>query len=87
MAGSSVKDRVVYPLEKWVVNPIVMLAHNLGLHTDDLGAEVARLEELGAERMQQVHSGWILRDPAGLPFRVLPEPVGSLNDSDAQRRD
>ena len=30
MAGSAVKDRVVYPLEKWVVNPIVMIAHNLG---------------------------------------------------------
>jgi deazaflavin-dependent oxidoreductase (nitroreductase family) len=31
MAGSALKDRVVYPLEKWVVNPVVMIAHNLGL--------------------------------------------------------
>jgi hypothetical protein len=31
MAGSAIKDRVVYPFEKWVVNPIVMLAHNLGI--------------------------------------------------------
>jgi hypothetical protein len=31
MAGSVLKDRVVYPLEKWVVNPVVMIAHNLGL--------------------------------------------------------
>jgi deazaflavin-dependent oxidoreductase (nitroreductase family) len=31
MAGSAAKDRVVYPLQKWVVNPIVMLAHDLGL--------------------------------------------------------
>src|SRR5215472_9320543 len=31
MAGSAAKDRVVYPLQKWVVNPIVMLAHNLGI--------------------------------------------------------
>jgi|HubBroStandDraft_6_1064221.scaffolds.fasta_scaffold196255_1 deazaflavin-dependent oxidoreductase (nitroreductase family) len=30
MAGSAVKDRVVYPLQKRVINPIVMLAHNLG---------------------------------------------------------
>lgn len=30
MTGSAVKDRVVYPFEKWVVNPVVMLAHNLG---------------------------------------------------------
>ena len=31
MAGSAAKDQIVYPLEKWVINPIVMLAHNLGL--------------------------------------------------------
>ena len=30
MAGSAVKDRVVYPLQKRVINPIVMLAHDLG---------------------------------------------------------
>jgi len=30
MAGSAAKDRVVYPLQKRVVNPIVMLAHDLG---------------------------------------------------------
>jgi Glyoxalase-like domain len=60
---------------------------HLDIHTDDLAAEIARLEELGAERVQQVHSWWILRDPAGLPFCVIPEPVGSLNDSNAQRWD
>jgi predicted enzyme related to lactoylglutathione lyase len=58
---------------------------HLDIHTDDLAAEVARLEELGAERAQQVHSWWILRDPAGLLFCVIPEPAGSLNDSNAQR--
>jgi hypothetical protein len=31
MAGSAAKDRIVYRLQKWVVNPIVMLAHNLGI--------------------------------------------------------
>jgi hypothetical protein len=31
MAGSAAKDHVVYPLQKRVVNPIVMLAHNLGI--------------------------------------------------------
>lgn len=58
---------------------------HLDIHTDDLAAEVARLEELGAERVQQVHAWWILRDPAGLLFCVIPEPAGSLNDSNAQR--
>ena len=31
MAGSAVKERVVYPLQKRVINPVVMLAHNLGV--------------------------------------------------------
>ena len=30
MAGSAVKDRVIYPLQTRVINPVVMLAHNLG---------------------------------------------------------
>ena len=60
---------------------------HLDIHTDDLAAEVARLEALGAERVQQVHGWWVLRDPAGLLFCVLPEPPGSLDDSNAQRWD
>jgi deazaflavin-dependent oxidoreductase (nitroreductase family) len=31
MAGSDAKDRIIYPLEKRVVNPIVLLAWDLGL--------------------------------------------------------
>ena len=31
IAGSAVKDRVLYPLQTRVINPIVMLAHNLGI--------------------------------------------------------
>ncbi|HEV8279678.1 MAG TPA: nitroreductase/quinone reductase family protein [Streptosporangiaceae bacterium] len=31
MAGSAAKDRVVYPLEKRVINPIVLLAWQLGI--------------------------------------------------------
>ncbi len=31
MAGSAAKDRIIYPLEKRVVNPIVLLAWDLGL--------------------------------------------------------
>ena len=60
---------------------------HLDIHTDDLAAEITRLEELGAERVQQVHAWWILRDPAGLLFCVIPEPADSLNDSNAQRWD
>jgi hypothetical protein len=60
---------------------------HLDIHTDDLDAEVARLEKLGAERVQQVHGWWVLRDPAGLLFCVLPSRPGSLDDSNAQRWD
>jgi hypothetical protein len=58
---------------------------HLDIHTDDLDAEVARLERLGAERVQKVEPWWVMRDPAGLVFCVLPESPGSLNDDNAQR--
>lgn len=57
---------------------------HMDIHTDDLAAEVARLEGLGAERVRQVHSWWVLRDPAGMLFCVIPEPPGSLNASNAR---
>jgi len=60
---------------------------HLDIHTDDPAAEITRLEELGAERVGQAHSWWILRDPAGLLFCVIPEPAGSLSDHNAQRWD
>jgi Glyoxalase-like domain len=60
---------------------------HLDIHTDDLDAEVARLEKLGAERVQQVHGWWVMRDPAGLLFCVHPSRPGSLDDSNAQRWD
>jgi len=44
-----------------------------------------RLERLGAERVQKVQTWWVMRDPAGLLFCVLPMRPGSLNDENAQR--
>lgn len=58
---------------------------HLDFHTDDLEAEVTRLERLGARRVQQAHRWWIMEDPAGLPFCVIPDPPGTLNDGNAQR--
>jgi Glyoxalase-like domain len=60
---------------------------HVDIHTDDLAAEVARLEGLGAERVAQVHSWWVLRDPAGLLLCVIPAPAGSLGDTNARRWD
>ncbi len=58
---------------------------HLDIHTDDLEAEVERLEALGAERVRQVHAWWVMRDPAGLLFCVIPEPAGAFTDANAQR--
>ena len=60
---------------------------HLDIHTDDPGAEMERLERLGAEVVEQVHAWWVMRDPAGLLFCVIPEPPGTLNDGNAQRWD
>lgn len=60
---------------------------HMDIHTDDLAAEVARLEGIGAQRVRQVHSWWVMRDPAGLPFCVVPDPADTLNDDNAQRWD
>jgi hypothetical protein len=58
---------------------------HLDIHTDDLPAEIARLEKLGAERVQQAHSWQVMRDPAGLLFCVIPESPGALDESNAHR--
>ncbi|MGP3962280.1 VOC family protein [Nonomuraea sp. 3N208] len=61
---------------------------HVDIHTDDLDAEVARLERLGAKRVQYVHGRWwVMQDPAGLPFCVIPDPPGTLNDDNARRWD
>jgi hypothetical protein len=60
---------------------------HLDIHTDDLEAEVTRLEKLGAERVEQVNAWCVLRDPAGLLFCVVPEEPGSLTEHNAKRWD
>jgi hypothetical protein len=60
---------------------------HLDIHTDDLTAEVARLEQLGAQRVGQAHFWQVMRDPAGMPFCVIPEPAGELTDDNSQRWD
>jgi hypothetical protein len=60
---------------------------HVDVHTTDVNAEVARLEELGAIRIRQVHDWWIMQDPAGLPFCVIPDRADRLTDHNAQRWD
>lgn len=44
---------------------------HLDIETDDVDAEVRRLESLGATRVRAVKSWWVMRDPAGLLFCVV----------------
>jgi glyoxalase superfamily protein len=60
---------------------------HIDIHTDDLEAEVARLERLGAERVRRVNKWWVMRDPAGLMFCVVTDPPGSLTEHNAHRWD
>jgi hypothetical protein len=58
---------------------------HLDIHTDDLEAEVARLERLGATKVRKVDLWWIMEDPAGLQFCVIPQQPGTLNEENARR--
>ena len=60
---------------------------HLDIHTDDLPAEVSRLEDLGAERVALADGWQVMRDPAGLVFCVVLEPPGKLTGENAKRWD
>lgn len=45
---------------------------HLDIETDDIEAEVARLERLGARKVEKVRSFWILEAPSGHRFCVVP---------------
>jgi hypothetical protein len=45
---------------------------HVDVETDDVPAEVARLEALGAKRKQDMGRFWQMTDPAGLVFCVVP---------------
>lgn len=60
---------------------------HVDVHTDDLAAEVARLEALGAKRVGEEQRWQVMRDPAGLLFCVVPDPPGRLTAENSHRWD
>ncbi|WP_238010079.1 VOC family protein [Dactylosporangium sp. AC04546] len=58
---------------------------HLDIHTDDLVAEVARLEALGATRVEGAGPWQVMRDPSGQVFCVVADKPGTLNDENARR--
>ena len=56
---------------------------HLDFETDDVEAEVRRLEALGARRKEQMESFWIMEAPSGHVFCVVP-PQSADFPGDAQ---
>ena len=48
---------------------------HLDIATDNVEAEVRRLEGLGAVRKEQVQDWWVLLDPSGNEFCVVPAAI------------
>ena len=44
---------------------------HIDIETDDVAAEVARLEGLGAKRVAQVKTWWVMESPTGQRFCVV----------------
>jgi catechol 2,3-dioxygenase-like lactoylglutathione lyase family enzyme len=44
---------------------------HLDIETDNIEAEVGRLEALGAKRLQKVHDWWVMEAPTGQRFCVV----------------
>ncbi len=57
---------------------------HLDFDTDDLEAEVRRLEGLGATRIEQVEAWWVMQDPSGNELCVIPAESDELgNDANS----
>lgn len=77
---------------KLPTHDLLLLAQQVGdgapgvhvdIHTDDLDAEVTRLEVLGATRIEHHDRWWVMRDPAGVTFCVVLDRPGTLNTTNA----
>jgi predicted enzyme related to lactoylglutathione lyase len=57
---------------------------HIDIETDDVEAEVVRLEKLGARRVAQVKRWWVMEAPTGQRFCVVP-PQRADFESEANR--
>lgn len=51
---------------------------HLDIETDNIEAEVARLEQLGAKRVAQIKSWWVMEAPSGHRFCVVEPQRGDF---------
>ena len=59
---------------------------HLDIESDDIEAEVRRLETLGARRIEQVKGWWVMEAPTGQKFCVV-RPMSSHFEETANRWD
>ena len=57
------------------------------IESDDVDAEVRRLERLGATEVERIHSWVVMRDPAGIVFCVVKVQVQEMFDRHAHTWD
>jgi ketosteroid isomerase-like protein len=53
---------------------------HLDIESDDVEAEVERLEALGARRLEKIHTWWVLEAPTGHRFCVVRPQRGPLGE-------
>jgi predicted enzyme related to lactoylglutathione lyase len=53
---------------------------HLDIESDDIEAEVARLEALGAKRVEKIKTWWVMEAPTGQKFCVVKPQRGPLGD-------
>jgi len=51
---------------------------HIDIETDDVDAEVARLERLGARRIEAIKGWWVMEAPSGHRFCVVPQQSAEL---------
>jgi catechol 2,3-dioxygenase-like lactoylglutathione lyase family enzyme len=54
---------------------------HLDIETDDIESEVRRLETLGATRVAQVGTWWVMQAPTGQKFCVVQAQAGDFENS------
>jgi hypothetical protein len=78
--------RLVDPRERLLIE-VQSVSHesrvHLDIETDDVEAEVRRLEHLGAKKVQQLNTWWVMEAPTGQRFCVV-RAKGSSFATDAR---
>jgi catechol 2,3-dioxygenase-like lactoylglutathione lyase family enzyme len=68
--------RTLQPPERETYVEVQKVAHpsrvHLDIESDNVAAEVARLEALGARRLEKIRDWWVMEAPTGQRFCVVP---------------